>query len=120
VISWFSQSFAVSHATCTAYSEVPAPCDLWGDGDNPDADHCCADDKVPAWKALKDKRRADAAAAAATGGAAAGAAAGGARQQPFNMDGPPPDDGDDSEEDDPDHGGARRGPEAGLYKLNPV
>ena len=42
---------------------MPAPCDRWGTGDAPAADHCTADEKVPAWKAAREKRRADVAAA---------------------------------------------------------
>ena len=37
--------------------EVPAPCDEWGDGAAPDADHCRAVDGVPRWVSARDARR---------------------------------------------------------------
>ena len=37
--------------------EVPAPCDEWGDGAAPDADHCRAVDGIPRWVSARDARR---------------------------------------------------------------
>ena len=37
--------------------EVPAPCDEWGDGAAPDADHCRAVDGIPRWVNARDARR---------------------------------------------------------------
>ena len=36
---------------------VPAPCDEWGDGAAPDADHCRAVDGIPRWVNARDARR---------------------------------------------------------------
>lgn len=36
---------------------MPAPCDEWGDGAAPDADHCRAVDGIPRWVSARDARR---------------------------------------------------------------
>ena len=42
---------------CSQVCEVPAPCDEWGDGAAPDADHCRAVDGIPRWVSARDARR---------------------------------------------------------------
>ena len=88
--------------------EAPAPCDLWGDGERADEDHCLAEETVPAWKAKRDaRRRADAAANGNGGNGGGGVNVDDAAFQPPPFAPPPPradDDDSDGEEERQDLG----------------